>query len=207
MKHAPFFAELMRDNLPARNLVDSNFVMVNARLAALYGLPDVQGSRIRRVALPKDSARGGLLTQASVLESHGERHDDFARPAGSLDHGADYGAARSAPAARRPRCGTRHTRRDHHPRTTGETPHPGRPASACHARIDPPGFALESPSTSFGGWRDHYRALGDGQKDDAQKVPGYRQERPALSCFTPPSRWIASGVPGRWAALSMMYET
>ena len=42
--------------------------MVNERLAALYGLPGVQGSQIRRVALPKDSVRGGLLTQASVLK-------------------------------------------------------------------------------------------------------------------------------------------
>src|SRR6185437_1075022 len=63
-----FFGELIQNNLPARNLVSSDFVMVNQRLARLYGLPGVEGSAIRRVELPKNSVRGGLLTQASVLK-------------------------------------------------------------------------------------------------------------------------------------------
>src|SRR5213078_3074713 len=63
-----FFAELIRSNLPARNVVSSDFAMVNERLAALYGLPGVQGSAIQRVSLPKGCVRGGLLTQASVLK-------------------------------------------------------------------------------------------------------------------------------------------
>ena len=53
-----FFAELLRGNLPARNLVASNFVTINERLATLYGLPGVEGVRIRRVPLPPDSVRG-----------------------------------------------------------------------------------------------------------------------------------------------------
>ena len=63
-----FFAELLRGNLPARNLVASNFVTINERLATLYGLSGVEGVRIRRVPLPPDSVRGGLLTQAGVLK-------------------------------------------------------------------------------------------------------------------------------------------
>src|SRR5258708_26214473 len=63
-----FFTELVRKNLPVRNLVASDFAMVNSRLAQLYGLQGVEGAEIRRVALPKDSIRGGLLTQASVLK-------------------------------------------------------------------------------------------------------------------------------------------
>jgi hypothetical protein len=35
--------------------------------------------------------------------------------------------------------------------------------ASCHAKIDPPGFALESFDI-FGGWRDHYRALGEGTR-------------------------------------------
>jgi hypothetical protein len=34
--------------------------------------------------------------------------------------------------------------------------------STCHEKIDPPGFALESFDV-IGGWRDHYRSIGDGQ--------------------------------------------
>ena len=63
-----FFAELLRGDLPARNLVAADFAMVNERLAAHYGLPPVEGVALRRVPLPADSPRGGLLTQASVLK-------------------------------------------------------------------------------------------------------------------------------------------
>jgi Protein of unknown function (DUF1585)/Protein of unknown function (DUF1588) len=35
--------------------------------------------------------------------------------------------------------------------------------ASCHARIDPPGFALESFDV-IGGWRDHYRSSGSGKE-------------------------------------------
>jgi hypothetical protein len=35
--------------------------------------------------------------------------------------------------------------------------------ASCHDKMDPPGFALESFDV-MGGWRDHYRALGEGEK-------------------------------------------
>src|SRR5262249_28487152 len=63
-----FFAELLRDDLPARNLVASDFAMLNERLAAHYGLPPVAGVALREVSLPKESPRGGLMTQASALK-------------------------------------------------------------------------------------------------------------------------------------------
>ena len=40
---------------------------MNQRLAAFYGIPNVEGPQFRRVDLPPDSHRGGILTQASVL--------------------------------------------------------------------------------------------------------------------------------------------
>ncbi|MCY2977011.1 MAG: DUF1592 domain-containing protein, partial [Planctomycetota bacterium] len=63
-----FFRELIRENLPARNLVDSDFAFLNERLAQHYQIPEVQGVAMRRVALPASSPRGGMLTQASVLK-------------------------------------------------------------------------------------------------------------------------------------------
>jgi hypothetical protein len=50
-----FFAELLRNDLPASNLVSSDFAMLNERLAQHYGLPPVDGVQVRRVALPADS--------------------------------------------------------------------------------------------------------------------------------------------------------
>ena len=63
-----FFAELLRADLPARNIVDSDFTFLNERLADHYGMPGVKGAKIRKVTLPADSVRGGLMTQASVLK-------------------------------------------------------------------------------------------------------------------------------------------
>ena len=61
------FRELLDKNLTADYLVKSDFAMLNERLAVHYGIPGVVGSQIRRVELPADSPRGGILTQASVL--------------------------------------------------------------------------------------------------------------------------------------------
>ena len=63
-----FFAELLRADLPARNVVDSDFTFLNERLADHYGIPGVTGVDFRKVKLPADSLRGGLMTQASVLK-------------------------------------------------------------------------------------------------------------------------------------------
>src|SRR6185436_3978737 len=55
-----FFGELLHEDLPARNLVASDFAMLNERLAAHYRLDPVEGVALRHVSLPKSSARGGL---------------------------------------------------------------------------------------------------------------------------------------------------
>ena len=63
-----FFNEVLHSDLPARNIVSSDFAMLNERLAAHYGMPHIDGVALRRVALPADGVRGGLMTQASVLK-------------------------------------------------------------------------------------------------------------------------------------------
>ena len=47
--------------------VDCDYTFLNARLAKHYGVPGVEGSEMRKVTLPKDSPRGGVLTHGSVL--------------------------------------------------------------------------------------------------------------------------------------------
>ena len=59
---------LLRNNLSADHLVDSDFAVINQRLARHYGIEGVIGQELRHVALPPESPRGGLLTMASVLK-------------------------------------------------------------------------------------------------------------------------------------------
>ena len=157
-----FFTELIRKNLPARNIVSSDFAMLNERLAALYGIPGVEGAAIRRVPLPADSPRGGIITQASILK-------------------VTANGTSTSPVLRGVWMNERILGRPVPPRPTGipavETDtrgattireqlakHRSQPVcNSCHALIDPAGFALESFDV-VGAWRDNYRALGDGEK-------------------------------------------
>ena len=63
-----FVQELFNRNLPARSIVDSDFTFLNERLAKHYGIPGVTGAGMRKVVLPRESVRGGIMTQASVLK-------------------------------------------------------------------------------------------------------------------------------------------
>jgi hypothetical protein len=76
-----FFAEILRHDLDARNLIKSDFVTINARLARFYGIPGVKGDAIRRVPAPPESHRGGLVTQASIqsITSNGTRTSPVVR--------------------------------------------------------------------------------------------------------------------------------
>ena len=63
-----FFKTLVRENLSSSNLIDSDFVTINGQLAIKYGLTKhYSGHGFKKVKLPKDSARGGILTQAAFL--------------------------------------------------------------------------------------------------------------------------------------------
>ena len=61
-----FFAEVLTKNLSIFEFIDSDFTMANERLASFYGFPAMTGADFRRVALPADSPRGGLLGQAGM---------------------------------------------------------------------------------------------------------------------------------------------
>src|SRR5204863_821716 len=63
-----FFDELLKHDLSLTNFVSSDFTMLNGRLASHYGIPGVEGWEFRKVPLPADSHRGGVLTMASVLK-------------------------------------------------------------------------------------------------------------------------------------------
>ncbi|MGJ8643138.1 MAG: DUF1592 domain-containing protein [Luteolibacter sp.] len=74
---------LFKENLPIGSLLKADYAMVNDVLADYYGLPGVSGSEIRKVTLPKDSPRGGLLGTAaiSIMGSDGQRSSPVERGA------------------------------------------------------------------------------------------------------------------------------
>jgi len=63
-----FWSEVLNNDLSLTNFVQSNFTMLNGRLAKHYGIPGIDGWEFKKVTLPKDSHRGGVLTMASVLK-------------------------------------------------------------------------------------------------------------------------------------------
>lgn len=151
-----FFSELLRDNLPSRNLVASDFAMLNERMAAHYQLPTVQGVALRRTSLPQGTVRGGLLTHASVLKvtANGTTTSPVLRGAWVMERilGEKPPAPPpSVPAIEPDIRGATTVRQQLEKHRTLES------CAACHMKIDPPGFALESFDV-FGGWRDSYRA-------------------------------------------------
>src|SRR5213079_3300527 len=62
-----FFESVVREDRSVLDLLKADYTFLNERLAKHYGIPHVYGSRFRRVALDKDSERGGLLRQGSIL--------------------------------------------------------------------------------------------------------------------------------------------
>jgi hypothetical protein len=156
-----FVQELIAKNLPARNIIDSDFTFLNERLAQHYGVPGVTGAEMRRVNLPKDSVRGGLLTQASVLKvtANGTTTSPVLRGVWIMERILGFRTAPppSVPAIEPDIRGAVTIRQQLDKHRADAT------CASCHRKIDPPGFALESFDV-MGGWRDRYRVFADGEK-------------------------------------------
>jgi hypothetical protein len=157
-----FFAELVQRNLPARNIVASDFVMINERLADHYGLKGVDGVALRRVGLPADSVRGGFLTQAGVLKvtANGTTTSPVLRGAWVMERILGRPSPPpppDVPAVEPDIRGATTIREQLDKHRSLKT------CAVCHSKIDPPGFALESFDI-FGGYRTQYRALGQGTR-------------------------------------------
>jgi hypothetical protein len=155
-----FFAELLRGDLPARHVVAADFAMLNERLAAHYGLPPVQGVALKRVPLPRESVRGGLMTQAAVLKvtANGTTTSPVLRGAWVMERILGQKPPPpppSVPAVEPDIRGATTLRLQLEKHRTLET------CNSCHVKIDPPGFALENFDV-MGGWRERYRAEGGG---------------------------------------------
>ncbi|MGB0578520.1 MAG: DUF1592 domain-containing protein [Limisphaerales bacterium] len=155
-----FFRELINENLPARNLIDSSFTFVNRRLARHYGISGIPNEEFQRVALPRSRIRGGLMTQASILKvtANGTVTSPVKRGAFVLT--TLLGTPPSSPP---PDIGSIEpdTRGTTTIRETLDKHRNTAACASCHRHIDPPGFALES-FDPIGGFRTRYRSTGKG---------------------------------------------
>lgn len=166
-----YFAQLLHRNLPARNIVASDFSMLNRSLARLYGLPDIQTHQVQPVSLPADSHRGGFITQASVLKvtANGTNTSPVVRGTWLLEH--ILGTPPPPPPPTVPAI---------EPDVSGATTikqqlekhREMESCAGCHRLIDPPGFAFENFDV-MGMWRDRYRAI-----SKSNPVPGSKDGKP-----------------------------
>ena len=148
-----FLLSTLREDRSILELLNADYTFVNERLARHYGIQGIYGSRFRKVTLPDREQRGGLLGHGGLLaiSSYPTRTSPVLRGKWLLD--TIFGAPAPTPPAdvpplpERGEGGITTSVRDRLER------HRQAPAcAACHATIDPPGFALEN-FDGLGAWR------------------------------------------------------
>ncbi len=148
-----FVESILREDRSALDLIRADYSFLNERLAKHYRIPGVYGTRFRRVALGKDSKRGGLLRQGSVLTvtSYPTRTSPVIRGTWILRN--IFGAPPPAPPPNVPALDNSVSAAL--PMRARLRAHRDNPACAsCHKTIDPVGFALEN-FDALGRWRDY----------------------------------------------------
>ena len=144
-----FFGSIMREDRSVLDLLDADYTFVNERLARHYGIPNIYGSRFRRVTLT-DENRRGLLGHGSILTvtSQANRTSPVVRGKFILDN--LLGAPPPPPPPNVPLLeetqinGTLRERMEQHRSNPV--------CAACHKTIDPMGFPLEN-FDAVGAWR------------------------------------------------------
>ncbi|MCM8531158.1 MAG: DUF1588 domain-containing protein, partial [Lentisphaeraceae bacterium] len=159
-----FFRELLEKDLSVENVIDSDFVMINNRLAEHYGLPTVEGTNIRRVALPKESVRGGVLGMAAIhkVTANGASTSPVVRGVWVLERVMGIHPPpppTSVPAIEPDIRGTKTVldQLEKHRESSSCT--------SCHQLIDPPGVALEVFDV-IGQLRQNYRQYKPGKESE-----------------------------------------
>jgi len=157
-----FFATLLKENLGIANFIDSDFAFINDRLAEHYDIPGVTGPEFRKVTLPPDSPRGGVMAHASVLKvsANGTTTSPVLRGTWTLERILGITPPPPPPAVPgvepdiRGAETIRQLLKKHRSMAS---------CRGCHELIDAPGFALES-FNPIGGHRERYRSIGAGER-------------------------------------------
>jgi mono/diheme cytochrome c family protein len=151
-----FFESIVRENRNVLDLLDADYTFLNERLARHYRIPGVQGERFRRVSLPADSVRRGLLGQGSILTgtSRPNRTSPVIRGKWILEN--IFGTPPPPPPPDVPELEEERDPRKVLPMREQLAAHRANPVCAsCHAQMDQLGFALEN-FDAIGEWRESY---------------------------------------------------
>jgi hypothetical protein len=154
-----FFSYIVHEDRSVLDFLDSDYTFVNEKLARHYGIEGVKGTDMRRVELPKDSWRGGLLTQGNtlVVTSNPTRTSPVKRGLFILEN--MLGTPTPPPPAAVPQLEESEKNFTDRRPTLREVlaVHREKPLCAsCHNRMDPLGLALEN-FNALGGYREKER--------------------------------------------------
>jgi hypothetical protein len=178
-----FFTSILREDRSVMDFLTADYTFVNERLARHYGIPQIYGSRFRRVTLgPEFEARRGLLGKGGILmsTSRADRTSPVLRGKWILEN--LIGTAPPAPPANVPPLDTKPGAK---PRTIRErmASHRAPGCVSCHQLIDPLGFALEG-FDAVGAWRTHEAGApidASSRLADGRAVNGVGELRAALT--------------------------
>ena len=169
------FRTIVRDDRTLIDLIDADYTFVDERLARHYGIPNIQGSYFRRVQLPKDSPRRGLLGQGSVLTvtSIATRTSPVSRGKWVLENLLGTPAPVPPPGVET-NLGGAEAAKTSSLRQRLEAHRASPVCASCHRIMDPMGFALENFDL-IGEWREYdgpTRIDSTGQLADGTPVSG-----------------------------------
>jgi mono/diheme cytochrome c family protein len=149
-----FVESIIREDRSVLDLLDADYTFLNERLARHYGIQGVFGERFRRVSLPPDSVRRGLLGQGSILTdtSRANRTSPVIRGKWILEN--IFGAPPPSPPANVPDLKEERDPSKILPMREQMAQHRANPGCAsCHTQMDELGFALEN-FDAIGEWRE-----------------------------------------------------
>jgi hypothetical protein len=138
-----FFDSILREDRSVLDLLTADYTFVNERLARHYGIPNVKGSRFRRVKLIDDNRRG-LLGQGSILAltAYPNRTSPVLRGKWVLEN--LLGTPPPPPPPNVPSLKDTNAAGEVLPMRERMAQHRSSPVCAsCHSMMDPPGFSLE----------------------------------------------------------------
>jgi hypothetical protein len=177
------FTTIVRDDRSLIDLLDADYTFVDERLARHYGIPNVQGSYFRRVQLPQDSPRRGLLGQGSMLTvtSIATRTSPVSRGKWVLENLLGTPAPVPPPGVET-NLGGAEAAKTSSLRQRLEAHRASPVCATCHRIMDPMGFALENFDL-IGEWREFdgpTRIDSTGQLADGTPVKGPEDLRRAV---------------------------
>jgi mono/diheme cytochrome c family protein len=179
-----FFESILRENRSVVDMLTADHTFLNERLAIHYGVPGIQGSHFRRVTLPADSPRRGILGHGSILTmtSHAIRTSPVFRGKWVLMN--VLGTPPPEPPPNVPALVDKKTQAKVQTMRERMAQHRANPScSTCHSLIDPAGFALEN-FDAIGRWRvvdESFNPIdASGALPDGTKFNGVQDLRAAL---------------------------